>query len=188
MRERNLLQDRIILLGSVKHEEVRSVLVRGSIFLNTSLTEAFGIGILEAACTGLYVVSTKVGGVPEVLPTDMISFANPDEDGECSFDQQRGCSDSVLGADLHEAVSKAIDIVSTGKHDPWQAHHRIAGMYSWEHVARRTEVVYQDVLKSSSYSLWERMQRYALRELSKSISCSTFDHAIGHWRSDPWQG
>lgn len=84
MRERFLLQDRIILLGSVKHEEVRSVLVRGSIYLNTSLTEAFGIGILEAACTGLYIVSTKVGGVPEVLPTDMVSFANPDEDGECS--------------------------------------------------------------------------------------------------------
>jgi len=50
--------------------------------MNTSLTEAFGIAILEAACTGLYVVSTRVGGIPEILPEDMISFANPDEDGE----------------------------------------------------------------------------------------------------------
>ena len=49
--------------------------------MNTSLTEAFGIAILEAACAGLYVVSTRVGGVPEILPEDMISFANPDEDG-----------------------------------------------------------------------------------------------------------
>jgi phosphatidylinositol glycan class A protein len=57
------------------------VLAQGSIFLNTSLTEAFGIAILEAACAGLYVVSTQVGGVPEVLPKDMISFANPEEDG-----------------------------------------------------------------------------------------------------------
>lgn len=81
MRERHLLQDRILLLGSVKHEAVRDVLVQGSIFLNVSLTEAFGIGILEAACAGLYVVSTKVGGVPEVMPSDMVSFANPDEDG-----------------------------------------------------------------------------------------------------------
>ena len=62
------------------------VLTRGSIFLNTSLTESFGIAILEAACAGLYVVATRVGGVPEILPEDMISFANPDEDGafECS--------------------------------------------------------------------------------------------------------
>lgn len=57
------------------------VLTRGSIFLNTSLTESFGIAILEAACAGLYVVATRVGGVPEILPEDMISFANPDEDG-----------------------------------------------------------------------------------------------------------
>ena len=64
---------------------VLQVLVRGSIFLNTSLTESFGIAILEAACTGLYVVSTRVGGVPEILPEDMISFANPDEDGTPFF-------------------------------------------------------------------------------------------------------
>lgn len=49
--------------------------------MNTSLTESFGIAILEAACAGLYVVSTRVGGVPEILPQDMISFAEPDADG-----------------------------------------------------------------------------------------------------------
>jgi phosphatidylinositol glycan class A protein len=36
--------------------------------LNTSLTESFCIAILEAACCGLLVVTTDVGGVPEVLP------------------------------------------------------------------------------------------------------------------------
>ena len=81
MREKYLLQDRIELLGSVRHSDVRDVLVQGSIFMNTSLTESFGIAIVEAACAGLYVVSTRVGGVPEILPEDMISFANPEEDG-----------------------------------------------------------------------------------------------------------
>jgi len=60
---------------------VLQVLSRGAIYLNTSLTESFGIAILEAACAGLYVVSTKVGGVPEILPEDMISFAKPEEEG-----------------------------------------------------------------------------------------------------------
>jgi phosphatidylinositol glycan class A protein len=46
------------------------------------LTEAFGIGILEAACCGLYVVSTNVGGVPEVLPEDMIELAEPNVHGK----------------------------------------------------------------------------------------------------------
>ena len=83
MREAHLLQDRIELAGAVNHSDVRGLLVRGTIYLNTSLTEAFGIGLLEAACAGLYIVSTKVGGVPEVLPEDMISFAHPNEDGVC---------------------------------------------------------------------------------------------------------
>jgi phosphatidylinositol glycan class A protein len=84
MREKHLLQDRIELLGPIRHKDVLSVLSRGHIFMNTSLTEAFGIAILEAACTGLYVVSTRVGGVPEILPKDMISFADPEEAGKHS--------------------------------------------------------------------------------------------------------
>ena len=57
------------------------ILVQGHIFLNTSLTEAFCIAIVEAASCGLLVVSTKVGGIPEVLPDDMIVFSKPDEEG-----------------------------------------------------------------------------------------------------------
>ena len=64
MVERNQLFDRVELLGEIKHSNVRDVLVRGDIFVNCSLTEAFCMAILEAASCGLYVVSTNVGGVP----------------------------------------------------------------------------------------------------------------------------
>lgn len=74
---------------------LEKVLSRGSIFVNTSLTEAFGIAILEAACAGLYVVSTRVGGVPEILPEDMISFAKPEGDG--MFDLSKFWSDLIFG-------------------------------------------------------------------------------------------
>lgn len=70
-------EGRVRLLGSLKHEEVRDVLCQGHIFLNTSLTESFCIAILEAACCGLMVVSTDVGGVPEVLPPNMALLAKP---------------------------------------------------------------------------------------------------------------
>ena len=82
------------------------VLVQGDIFLNTSLTEAFCMAIVEAASCGyvlvdffllnkrirgalhvfsffsLQVVSTRVGGVPEVLPGDMIKLAEPSVAGK----------------------------------------------------------------------------------------------------------
>ncbi|GJE86608.1 glycosyltransferase family 4 protein [Phanerochaete sordida] len=106
MREKYSLQDRIELLGSVKPTHVRNVLTQGHIFLNTSLTESFGIATLEAACAGLYIVSTRVGGVPEILPLGsferkmtgledsednacgeegLIMFAAPEEDGMALF-------------------------------------------------------------------------------------------------------
>jgi len=52
MREKHLLHDRVTFLGSCKHHEIRNVLIKGHIFLNTSLTEAFCMAILEAACCG----------------------------------------------------------------------------------------------------------------------------------------
>ncbi|QRV76849.1 glycosyltransferase family 4 protein [Ceratobasidium sp. AG-Ba] len=141
MRERHMLQDRIVLLGSLRHDQVHETLLKGDIYLNTSLTEAFGIGLLEAACTGLYVVSTRVGGVPEVLPQDMISFAMPDED------------------DVTRALGEAIDIVTRGKHDPQKAHERIKLMYSWSDVAERTDKIYSWVIPGEPRSFWERLCR-----------------------------
>jgi hypothetical protein len=60
------LQARVTLAGAVPHERAREFLLRGHVFVNTSLTEAFCMAIVEAACCGLLVVSTRVGGVPEV--------------------------------------------------------------------------------------------------------------------------
>ena len=42
--------------------------------------QSFCMALLEAASCGLLVVSTKVGGVPEVLPPSMIKFAEPNPD------------------------------------------------------------------------------------------------------------
>ncbi|CDZ97278.1 glycosyltransferase family 4 protein [Phaffia rhodozyma] len=142
MREKHLLQDRIELIGHVKSRDVRSILCKGQIFLNTSLTEAFGIAIIEAAATGLLVVSTRVGGVPEILPEDMICFAEPNED------------------DVVRALSSAIHRIRAGAYDPFGAHDRVRKMYSWDEVAERTEHVYIGILEDTFIrSTWDRMWR-----------------------------
>jgi phosphatidylinositol glycan class A protein len=135
------------------------VLQQGSIFLNTSLTEAFGIAILEAACAGLYVVSTRVGGVPEILPEDMISFAAPTADGTCPKPFEVFPVDRDL--DVFRAMSEAIAHIAQGEHDPHRAHQRIRGFSEWARVAERTEVVYRGVLATPPYPLWTRIQRCA---------------------------
>ncbi|GKZ77994.1 phosphatidylinositol N-acetylglucosaminyltransferase gpi3 subunit [Aspergillus niger] len=127
MLERNVLQDKVELLGSVRHEEVRDVMIRGHIYLHPSLTEAFGTVLVEAASCGLYVVCTRVGGIPEVLPQHMTTFAKPEED------------DIVL------ATGKAIAALRSNKVRTDRFHDQVKMMYSWTDVAERTERVYQGI-------------------------------------------
>ncbi|KAK7261323.1 hypothetical protein RIF29_27632 [Crotalaria pallida] len=140
MREKHSLQDRVEMLGAVPHTRVQPVLISGHIFLNSSLTEAFCIAILEAASCGLLTVSTRVGGVPEVLPDDMVVLAEPDP------------SDMVL------AIQKAISMLP--KIDPQVMHNRMKELYNWQDVAKRTEIVYDHALKCSNQNLLERLSRY----------------------------
>ncbi|PIA30900.1 hypothetical protein AQUCO_05300022v1 [Aquilegia coerulea] len=140
MREKHSLQDRVEMLGAVQHAQVRSVLITGHIFLNSSLTEAFCIAILEAASCGLLTVSTRVGGVPEVLPDDMIVLAEP------------------VPSDMVQAIKKAIHILPSI--DPQMMHLRMKGLYSWHDVARRTEIVYDRALSCSNENLLQRLPRY----------------------------
>jgi phosphatidylinositol glycan class A protein len=141
MREQYSLHDRIELLGAVPHHKVRDVLVRAHIFLNCSLTEAFCIALLEAASCGLFVVSTKVGGVPEVLPPSMIKFAEPDVES------------------LYEAIVEAISI--SRRIVPAEMHERVKNMYHWTDVAKRTEVVYNNISTARKASLGSRLIRYS---------------------------
>lgn len=80
IREKTHMQDRVEILGAVQHAKVRDILVRGHIFVNTSLTEAYCMAIVEAASCGLQVVSTNVGGIPEVLPNNLILLTEPTVD------------------------------------------------------------------------------------------------------------
>lgn len=127
MLERRVLQDRVELLGPVRHEEVRDVMVRGHIYLHPSLTEAFGTVIVEAASCGLYVVCTRVGGIPEVLPPHMTVFAKPEED------------------DLVSATGTAISRLRANSIRTEGFHEQVKKMYSWTNVAERTERVYDGI-------------------------------------------
>ncbi|XP_013116020.2 phosphatidylinositol N-acetylglucosaminyltransferase subunit A [Stomoxys calcitrans] len=80
IREKANMQDRVQMIGAVEHAQVRDYLVQGHIFLNTSLTEAYCMAIVEAAACGLQVVSTRVGGIPEVLPDSLIILTEPEVD------------------------------------------------------------------------------------------------------------
>ncbi|KAF2763593.1 UDP-Glycosyltransferase/glycogen phosphorylase [Teratosphaeria nubilosa] len=123
---------RVVLLGSIRHEEVRNVMIRGHMLLSTSLTEAFGTVLVEAASCGLVVVATRVGGVPEVLPGNMTVFVLPEVE------------DVVRG--VNAAVALLTDKGRGVRRDKF--HDLVKNMYSWADIARRTERVYDLITNS----------------------------------------
>jgi phosphatidylinositol glycan class A protein len=116
------LRERIETLGEIKHGDVGKVLRMGDIFLNTSLTETFCMAILEAASSGLMVVSTNVGGIHEILPESMIVLTsiNPDH--------------------IVRSILKSIKRID--QHNPTDLHNMVKNSYSWRRVANETEDVY----------------------------------------------
>jgi len=141
MIEKERLQDRVEMLGELQQCQVRdSLLVRGHIFLNTSLTEAFCMAIVEAASCGLLVVSTRVGGIPEVLPDHLIQFVEP----------------SVPS--IESGLVRAVKRVVTGQTpDPWSANKFVSEAYNWRSVAQRTETVYSSVSSAPAPALARRV-------------------------------
>ncbi len=93
------------------------------------------------------VVSTKVGGVPEVLPSKYIYFAEPDP------------------ADIETTLCSAIEDLLAGKRpSARECHGFVRESYSWTEVAARTERVYELITANRTpptlarrvRNLWER--------------------------------
>lgn len=143
VRERKGFQDCVALLGSLKHSEVRDVLVKGDIFLNTSLTEAYCMAIVEAASCGLKVVSTKVGGIPEVLPQSMIYLTEPN-----------------VGS-LVQGIENAMKDIREGKIVcPFECNMMVRDMYNWMDITKRTEIVYDRVCLNKNKPLGLQLKSY----------------------------
>ncbi|XP_054643135.1 phosphatidylinositol N-acetylglucosaminyltransferase subunit A isoform X2 [Dunckerocampus dactyliophorus] len=142
VREKYQLHDRVRLLGPLEHKDVRGVLVQGHIFLNTSLTEAFCMAIVEGASCGLQVVSTRVGGIPEVLPEDLITLCEPTVRSLCAG------LETAIARQRSGSVPCSASI-----------HARVKNLYTWVNVAERTEKVYDRVCGEEVLPLDRRLQR-----------------------------
>ncbi len=75
------VRDRIEVLGGLRHEGLERLFADADLFLSASATESFGLSMLEAMSCGVPCISTRVGGVAEVLADvgALTPFADPDE-------------------------------------------------------------------------------------------------------------
>lgn len=137
--DENNLEDRVIIVGEIKHSEVGNFLRSGDVFLNTSLTETFCMAILEAAMCGLHVVSTNVGGIHEVLPSELITFAKPTSE------------------DLATKVIQTVNNVDKGTN--LKLYSFLKDKYSWNRIAEETEKLYLSI-EDTKMTISERIKLY----------------------------
>ncbi|UCH58434.1 MAG: glycosyltransferase [Anaerolineales bacterium] len=61
------LKDKISFFGRIEPEKIKLLLYQSHIFVMPSLSESLGVAALEAQATGLPVIATNVGGIPEAV-------------------------------------------------------------------------------------------------------------------------
>jgi len=81
------LKEKVKFVGDVSNEEVFKYLLRSHCFVLPSISEGFGIAILEAQLANVPVVATKVGGILDIIENGknglLVEPQNPKELAEC---------------------------------------------------------------------------------------------------------
>lgn len=126
------------------------------------------MAIVEAASCGLYVVSTNVGGVPEVLPDDLAILAPPDAQRTLFYAvRPRGVKYVAMPscAELLSALDATIETCRRERYsrDLHAIHLRVKRMYHWPEVAVRTDHVYAHVMRQPRRPWTHKLRRCATR-------------------------
>lgn len=157
--------------------QVVDVLRKGHIFLNTSLTEAYCMAIVEAASCGLKVVSTRVGGIPEVLPSHLIYLTDATVDslykgvihviGNILNEREQLKQNGTIIKNLAKNGIEKLAFPSTQPLNdddqilcPYECNEILRKLYNWNNITTRTERVYQRVLKEKGPSFGDKLSCY----------------------------
>jgi L-malate glycosyltransferase len=116
-------------------EEIEPVLQQADLLLLPSQTESFGLVALEAMASGIPVIASDVGGLPEVVTHGETGFLAPVGDVERMGDYAIRL---LTDQDLHHRFAHA-------------ARERAAAHFGYEQVVRQYEQVYARLLETPTH-------------------------------------
>lgn len=118
-------RDRISLRANISKEELIQLYQNAHIFALHSQEESQGIVFAEAMATGLPIIATRVGGIPDIVTDGMTGFLS-------DFGNVNSFSDAILrvfNKDFRWA-EMSTNCIET------------ASMYSWQRISQHIETVY----------------------------------------------
>ena len=123
------LKERVKFVGRVQNEEIPQYMAASDVLVLPSLSEGFPVTILEAMASGLSIVATKVGGLPEIV-----------KDGENGF--------LVEPNNYGQIAEKVILLLEDEelRYKISKNNKERTKRYSWGHAVDKLEEIYQSFL------------------------------------------
>ena len=132
------IAERIVFSGYIPEADKVGYYRLADVFLFPSTMEGFGLSVAEAMSTGVPVVASARGSLPELV-----------EDGEggilCAPDDRGGLATAVLRLLGDMALRRRFGAAN---------HARVDRLFRWDRCAARTLAIYEDVLET-----WRRRAR-----------------------------
>jgi glycosyltransferase involved in cell wall biosynthesis len=128
------LTARVRFVGRMSNSEVASLLSGLDIFVMPSRREEWGVAAAEASASGLPVVATTVGGIPEIVVAGETGLLVPPEDA----------------AALAKALERLIADPGLRSRLGTAGRRRIDQLYRWERCVDRMELVYRRAVAGRS--------------------------------------
>ncbi len=95
------LAARISFLGFVPHTDLPALYRRAAVLVNPSLSEAFGMSLIESLAVGTSVVASRVGGMPNIISDGETGvLVSPDDPASLASGIIRLLKDDVLRAEM----------------------------------------------------------------------------------------
>jgi spore coat protein SA len=123
---------RVVLTGFVPHESMAQTYLLGDVFAAPSQKpEGMPMVLLEASACGLPMIATRLGGIPEVVQDGVngLLVESPDDPEELA--------EKIISLLQDPAMSERLGV---------QGRERILERFSWQHIAREQEALYDGIL------------------------------------------
>lgn len=140
------IAERVTFRGLIPHDRLVECYRRAVLVVNPSLSETFGMSLIEAMSCGLPVVAARAGGMTEVV-----------SDGECGFLVEPGNA-AVLASALVRLLENDSLRNSMGE----AGRRRVLKHFSWDRVAEAAVTEYREVLDGSA-EVWPRLPDGAIQ-------------------------
>lgn len=124
------ISDRVVFAGQIPKTDVQEKLSDHSIFINTTNVDNTPVSVIEAMAAKLAIVSTDVGGIPDLLEHQRTALLVPPNDADAM-------AEAVIRILTEDGLVERLSVNAR----------REAEKYSWDIVIPQWEQLFDEVIK-----------------------------------------